>query len=104
MASFVMIELQKDTGKSTSWKDVIKSIDNLMESVPLNAPVMFSLNKEMVFPAMITASLMEHQNGADAILLFQFIDKNHPVYRIEYAKLTAECGISLPKKGSGLFG
>ena len=102
--SYVTIECTKEPETNTPWEEMLKSIDNVMDSVSLNAPVIFTYEQKPIFLWSIFSSggYGEGPDGAKvyyARLLIQFLDHENPLYGKALEDMRIKLG--LPRSPQG---
>ena len=104
---FILIELKNKPGLMTPWEETIEHLDKMMDEVPLNAPVLFTFNGQIVYlwstVGVIGISADEELIGVFNILLF---DSKCPLYKKINNDQMASLGLSTrkPQKGLDFFG
>jgi hypothetical protein len=101
--SFVLIECKRSAKINTPWKELLSSLDRVMDKVPLNAPVIFIYENKPIFLWCLFSSIGLSGNPDKeehfARLLFQFMDYQSPKYEKVFENLYIELGVPRPIKG-----
>ena len=105
-SSFILVELEESPGHATSWEATLENIDQAMDEVPLNAPVLFSFKGEIVYSWSSIGGIGETPEGEHcALYVMQFFNSKSPLYRKIHHDAMTSLGVPRikPPKGMDFF-
>lgn len=93
-ASFVVIKCIKRPNQNVALERIIESLNEAMNTVPLNAPVIFQYNGEMILLWCICTIICSDDHQEFSRTVVQFADKGFPGYLTVCIKIMESLGIS----------
>ena len=93
--SFVLLQLREDLNHNTPLEALIKSLDDLMNKVPLNAPVVLKVDDKPVFLGTITGEIVLKGDENIGRLFIQFINEDHVSFSAAMTDLAKELGLGM---------
>lgn len=93
--SFILLQLKEDFNNSTPLEAFIKNLDDLMDKVPLNAPVVLKVDNKPVFLGSITGEIVAHGKENTGRLFIQFINEDHVDFGAVMIDLLKELGLGV---------
>ena len=102
-SSFILIELEESPEHATSWEATLESVDEAMDTVPLNTLVLFSFEKEIVYFWSSIGEIGETPEGKHcAFYVMQFFDSRSPLYKKTHHDVMTSLGVPRIKSQKGM--